>query len=211
MLHCFLIASQNVSDNMIRKYHNNNYFAKLPKYSWIYEHSKKWIHFFNNFVIHTFAYYTVSHFSYAPFFQGPHFLTKMLESNILYDNLFNDILSVWWHRKKYWKHSCESFCYVKGNFDKNAKMHVQAERPYFLFLFCASHYPWWSLWQKNTKNNYFIQVKPPFLIVEFSNTVTFWRNVRFDVILTSVTIIKQGFLRKLFCFESFVDIEVSKH
>ena len=23
-----------------------------------------------------------------------------------------------------------------------AKMHVQAERPYFLFLFCASHYPW---------------------------------------------------------------------
>ena len=38
---------------------------------------------------------TVSHFSYAPFFQGPHFLTKMLESNILYDYLFIDILSVW--------------------------------------------------------------------------------------------------------------------
>ena len=37
---------------------------------------------------------TVSHFSYAPFFQGPHFLTKMLESNILYDDLFIDILSV---------------------------------------------------------------------------------------------------------------------
>ena len=37
---------------------------------------------------------TVSHFSYAPFFQGPHFLTKMLESNILYDYLFIDILSV---------------------------------------------------------------------------------------------------------------------
>ena len=36
---------------------------------------------------------TVSHFSYAPIFQGPHFLTKMLESNILYDNLFIDILS----------------------------------------------------------------------------------------------------------------------
>ena len=35
--------------------------------------------------------YTVSHFSYAPFFEGPHFLTKMLESNILYDNLFIDI------------------------------------------------------------------------------------------------------------------------
>ena len=37
---------------------------------------------------------TVSHFSYAPLFQGPHMLTKMLESNILYDNLFIDILSV---------------------------------------------------------------------------------------------------------------------
>ena len=43
---------------------------------------------------------TVSHFSYAPLFQGPHFLTKMLKSIILYDNLFIDILSVWLHRKK---------------------------------------------------------------------------------------------------------------
>ena len=38
--------------------------------------------------------YTVSHFSYAPFFQGPYFLTKMLELNIRYGNLFIDILSV---------------------------------------------------------------------------------------------------------------------
>ena len=38
--------------------------------------------------------YTVSQISYAPLFQGPHFLTKMLESNILYDNLFIDTLSV---------------------------------------------------------------------------------------------------------------------
>ena len=38
--------------------------------------------------------YTVSHFSYASLFQGPHFLTKMLEYNILYDNLLIDILSV---------------------------------------------------------------------------------------------------------------------
>ena len=34
---------------------------------------------------------TVSRLSYAPLFEGPHFLTKMLESNILYDNLFIDI------------------------------------------------------------------------------------------------------------------------
>ena len=99
----------------------------------------------------------------------------------------------------------------KGNFDKFWKMHVQAERLYFLFLFCARHYPWWSLWQKNTKNNLFIQEKPLFSVVEFSNTITFLRNVRFNVILTSVTIIILGFIRKLFCNETLVDIEVSKH
>ena len=136
---------------------------------------------------------TVSHFSNAPLFQGPLFLTKMMESNILYDNLFID---------NFMNHSA-----TKGNFDKFWKMHVLAERLYFLFR----HYPGWSLWQKNTKNNLFIQVKLPFSVVEFSNTVTFWRNARFNVILTSVTIIKLGFLRKLFWNESLVGIEVSKH
>ena len=38
--------------------------------------------------------FTVSHFSYAPIFKGRDFFTKMLESNILYDNLLIDILSV---------------------------------------------------------------------------------------------------------------------
>ena len=99
----------------------------------------------------------------------------------------------------------------KAILTKMTKMHVQPELLYFLFLFCASHYPWWSLWQKNTKNNYFIQVKPLFSVVKFSNTVIFCRNARFDVIFMSVTIIKQDFLRKLFCYESLVDIEVSKH
>ena len=112
---------------------------------------------------------------------------------------------------KHRNHSCESFCYAKGNFDKSARLHVQSERLYFLFAFCARHYPWWSLWQKNTENNYFIQVNPLFSVVEISNTVTVWSNARFDVILTSVTIIKQIFLRKLSCYESLVDIEVSKH
>ena len=55
------------------------------------------------------------------------------------------------------------------------------------------------------------QVKPLFSVVEFGNTVTFLRNARFNVILTSVTVIKLGFLRKLFYNESLVDIEVSKH
>ena len=70
--------------------------------------------------------------------------------------LFDDI------EKNYRNHSCESFCYAKGNFYKSAWLHVQSERLYFLFAFCARHYPWWSLWQKNTKNNYFIQVNPLF-------------------------------------------------
>ena len=99
----------------------------------------------------------------------------------------------------------------KCNFEKMRKMHVQPERLYFLFAFWDRHYPWWSLWQKNTKNNYSIQVNPLFSVVEFSNTVTFWRNARFDVILTSVTIIKQVFLRKFSCHESLVDIEVAKN
>ena len=113
--------------------------------------------------------------------------------------------------KKYRNHSCESFCYAKGNFDKIARLHVHSERLYFLFAFCARYYQWWSLWQKSTKNNYFIQVNPLFSVVEISNTVIVWRNVRFDVILTSVTIIKQLFLRTLSCLESLDDIEVSKH
>ena len=54
-------------------------------------------------------------------------------------------------------------------------------------------------------------IKTLFSVVEFSNTVTFWRKARFNVMLTSVTVIKLGFLRKLFCNESLVDIEVSKH
>ena len=55
----------------------------------------------------------------------------------------------------------------------------------------------------------FIQVKPLFRSL---NLVTpfFLRNACYDVITTSFTIIKPGFLRKLFCYESLVDIEVSK-
>ena len=48
-------------------------------------------------------------------------------------------------------------------------------------------------------NNVFYSSKAPFSVVEFSNTVTFFLcNACFDAILTSVTIMKQGFLRKLF-------------
>ena len=154
----------------------------------------------------------MSHFSYAPLFEGPHFLTKMLESNILYDNFF------YWHliclitsKKNLLESLMRIILLLKGNFDKFWKMHMQAERLHFLFLFCARHYPWWSLWQKHTKKNLFIHVKPLFSVVEFSHTVTFCRNACFNVTLTSFTIIKLGFLHELFCNESHVDIEVSKH
>ena len=115
--------------------------------------------------------YTVSHFSYAPLFKSPHFFTKLLESNILYDNylltfnLFDDI------KKKYRNHSCESFCYAKGNCDKSTRLHVQTERLYFLFAFCARHYPVIVVTEKRQKQ-LFYSSKPPFLVVEISNTVT---------------------------------------
>ena len=139
------------------------------------------------------------------FFRAHIFFTKMLEYNILYDNLCFNILSVWWRQKNigitHANHSATSKAIL-------TKMHVHPEPQYFLFALCARHYPWRSFCQKNTNNNYFIQIKLLFSAVEFSNSVTFWRNSRFDVILTSI---KHVFLRKLFCYESRVDIEVSKH
>ena len=65
--------------------------------------------------------------------------------------------------------------------------------------------------RKTPKTIVLFKSNPFFLVVEVSNTVPFWRNARFGVILMSITIIKQVFLRKLFCCESLVDIEVSKH
>ena len=87
----------------------------------------------------------MSHFSYAPIIKGPHFFTKNagIEHSLLIMIIylltfyqFHDI------EKKYWNQSCESFCYAKGSFDKIAQLHVQSERLYFLFAFCAWHYPW---------------------------------------------------------------------
>ena len=109
----------------------------------------------------------------APLFKGPLFSQKCWNrtfSMIIYlltFYLFDNI------EKIYRNHSRESFCYAKGNFDKSARLHVQSERLYFLFAFCARHYPWWSLWQKNTKDNYFIQVNPLFSVVEISKLLLF--------------------------------------
>ena len=83
----------------------------------------------------------------------------MLESNILYDNLFIDIYLFDNMEKNLLESLMRINLLPKGNFDKFWKMYVQAERLCFLFLFCARHKPWWALWQKNTKNNLLIQVK----------------------------------------------------
>ena len=80
--------------------------------------------------------YTVSHFSYAPHFQGPQFLTEVLESNILCDNLLIYILSVW-----YIEIISESLLRIIQLRQRrfSIKMHVQPTRLYFLFAFCARH------------------------------------------------------------------------
>ena len=65
---------------------------------------------------------TVSHFSYAPFLRAGVFSQKCWNrtfSMIIYlmtFYLFDDI------ETKYRNHSCESFCYAKGNFDKSARL-----------------------------------------------------------------------------------------
>ena len=78
--------------------------------------------------------------------------------------LFDDI------EKKYWithaNHSATSKAIL-------TKMHVQAERPYSLFCFALVIIHGDHCDRKTQKNNYFIQVKCPFSVVEFSNTVTF--------------------------------------
>ena len=56
----------------------------------------------------------------------------------------------------------------------------------------------------------FYSNKNHLLVVEFSKNVTFGRNARFDVILTSKIIIKLDFLCKSFCNKSSVGSETSK-
>ena len=65
--------------------------------------------------------------------------------------------------------------------------------------------------EKHQKQLFYSNKIPFFWSLNLATPLLFLRNARFDYILTSVTIIKQVFLRKLFCYESLVDIEVSKH
>ena len=84
---------------------------------------------------------TVSNFSYAPLFEGPHFWQKCWNrtfSNIIYLLTFNRFDNI---EKNVLESLMRIILLLKGNFDKFWKMHVQAERLNFLFLFCARHYP----------------------------------------------------------------------
>ena len=86
--------------------------------------------------------YTLSHFSYAPLFQGPYFWQKFWNqtfSMIIYlltFYLFVDIKNMF--RITHAKHCAAS----KAILLTLTKMHVQPERLYFLFAFCARHNPW---------------------------------------------------------------------
>ena len=63
--------------------------------------------------------------------------------------------------KKYRIHSCESFCYAKGNFDKSARLHVQSERRYFYLCFALGIIHG-DRCDRKTPKQLFYSSKPPF-------------------------------------------------
>ena len=128
--------------------------------------------------------YTVSHFSYAQLFQSPNFWQKCWNrtfSMIIYVLtfcLFDDVKKIseslmritLLRRRQFWQ-----------------KVHVQPEPQYFLFTFCARHYPWWSFCQKNTKKiilfkyNYFfrpLNLVTVLLYEEILVLTSFWRQLQ---------------------------------
>ena len=102
----------------------------------------------------------------------------MLKSNILYDNLSKKI------KITHANHSATSKAIL-------TKTLVQFERLFFYLSFVLGIIHGDRCDRKTPKT--FFYLSKTHLVVEASNTVTLKRNARFDVILTSVTIIKQGF------------------
>ena len=155
-------------------------------HSWFTRHSLSSIHHggslsksINVMVWKEISVNTVSHWSYAPLFRALILWQKCQNrtfSMIIYllkfylsgysEKISNSLMQIFLLRQRqFWE-----------------KMHVQPERLHFLFAFCARHYPWWSLWQKNTKNNYFIQVNPFSGSWIQQHCYFFWRNALFVVI-----------------------------
>ena len=64
---------------------------------------------------------TVSHFSYAPPFQDLHFFLQKWLNRTFFIFIYLKIFHLFDDIEKYQNHSCDSFCNVKGNFDRNAR------------------------------------------------------------------------------------------
>ena len=141
--------------------------------------------------------YTVSHFSYAPLFQRPHF-----DKNAGIEH------SLW--QFTYWHFIClmtskkilESLMWIimlrQRQFWQKCTCNLNVYIFYLCFTLCIIHDDRCD--GKTPKTIILITTsKTPFLVVEFSNTFTFWRNARFDAIITAGTIINQVFLRRSFC------------
>ena len=72
--------------------------------------------------------------------------------------LFDDI------EIKYRDHSCESFCYAKGNFDKSARLHVKNLNVYIIFFLRFALGIIYSdrVVTEKHQNQLFYSSKPPF-------------------------------------------------
>ena len=111
--------------------------------------------------------------------------------------------------KKNRNHSCKSFCFVKSTFWQKCTCKLNV---YIFYLHFALDIILGDRCDRKTpKTNYFIQVKPHLLVLEFSKNLLFGRNAGFDVILTSVIIIELDCLCKSFSNESHIGSEISKH
>ena len=127
---------------------------------------------------------TVSHFSYAALFQDPHFWQKCLNwtfSMIIYlltFYLFDDI-------EKISESLMRIILLCQRQFWQNCKCNLNVYIFYLRFAPGIIH------------GDRCCRKTPKTIILFNGNTVTFWRIARFDVILTSVTIIKQVYLWRL--------------
>ena len=121
--------------------------------------------------------FRVSHFSYAPLFQRPHCLTKMLESNTLYDNLLIDILSLWWHRKKVSKSLMRDVLLRQRQFWQTCTCNLNVYIFYLSFALGIIHGDRCD--RKTPITIISFKKKNIFSVVEFSNTVTFFKKCSF--------------------------------
>ena len=120
-------------------------------------------------------------------FSGPIFFDKMLEANILYEiylltfYLFDEI-------EKISKSLMQIILQRQRQFWQICSCNLNVYIFYLRFALGSIH---GDRCDRKHQKQLFYKSKTPFLVVEVGNTVTFWRYARFDVILTSVTIIKQ--------------------